>query len=340
MLNSLSPVIIAGSMVPDIPSFEWDSWAQETLLLQSLRSELAALRPHKTMSSSSKGDGSGKKREPRPANRKVSSLSSEQLERKRANDREAQRLIRQRTKDNIEQLESQVAKLQNQVNEMQPRCDQFDEMLRHNAALESEVRDLRQQMATLTQRASFPDRDARISAYVDGWPMEEISQNTTSGISLVPSAQFSGSSHQTSNMPRAAPPAPALASNRSFHPNAWPTFNTNTRSRSLGDCSNPDPSSYVIDGQPHQGSRLVPPSLSVAVPRSNHGSQTSSPNLQRPEPLYPQSAFQRSMPMSILSPNQASSVQSYQAAPSDQTSLNQNPQGNQTYQYGTWAPES
>jgi predicted Ser/Thr protein kinase len=41
----------------------------------------------------------------------VTTLSAAQLERKRANDREAQRAIRQRTKDHIEHLEKAVSEL-------------------------------------------------------------------------------------------------------------------------------------------------------------------------------------------------------------------------------------
>lgn len=43
----------------------------------------------------------------------MSTLSSAQLERKRANDREAQRAIRQRTKDHIDGLERTVHELRN-----------------------------------------------------------------------------------------------------------------------------------------------------------------------------------------------------------------------------------
>ncbi|KAF2859348.1 hypothetical protein K470DRAFT_265345 [Piedraia hortae CBS 480.64] len=46
-----------------------------------------------------------KKRTTRAGTRSVSTLTPAQLERKRANDREAQRAIRQRTKDHIENLE-------------------------------------------------------------------------------------------------------------------------------------------------------------------------------------------------------------------------------------------
>ncbi|SMQ49823.1 unnamed protein product [Zymoseptoria tritici ST99CH_3D7] len=55
-----------------------------------------------TRKSSSSG---GKKRASRAGTRSVTTLSAAQLERKRANDREAQRAIRQRTKDHIDHLE-------------------------------------------------------------------------------------------------------------------------------------------------------------------------------------------------------------------------------------------
>lgn len=51
---------------------------------------------------------SGKKRASRAGTRSVTTLSAAQLERKRANDREAQRAIRQRTKDHIDHLERTV----------------------------------------------------------------------------------------------------------------------------------------------------------------------------------------------------------------------------------------
>jgi regulator of replication initiation timing len=52
-----------------------------------------------------------KKRPSRAGTRSVSTLTAAQLERKRANDREAQRAIRQRTKDHIESLERQIREL-------------------------------------------------------------------------------------------------------------------------------------------------------------------------------------------------------------------------------------
>lgn len=57
------------------------------------------------------GGSSIKKRASRAGTRSVSTLSAAQLERKRANDREAQRAIRQRTKDHIENLEKSIGEL-------------------------------------------------------------------------------------------------------------------------------------------------------------------------------------------------------------------------------------
>ena len=56
-------------------------------------------------------NSSGKKRPSRAGTRSVTSLSTAQLERKRANDREAQRAIRQRTKDHIDTLEKHISDL-------------------------------------------------------------------------------------------------------------------------------------------------------------------------------------------------------------------------------------
>lgn len=75
------------------------------------------LDPHGYLSSGSEsrkastGSSSGKKRASRAGTRSVSTLSAAQLERKRANDREAQRAIRQRTKDHIDHLEKSVHEL-------------------------------------------------------------------------------------------------------------------------------------------------------------------------------------------------------------------------------------
>jgi HPt (histidine-containing phosphotransfer) domain-containing protein len=91
--------------------------------------------------SSNQDPAHSKKKETRAGTRRVTSLTAEQLERKRANDREAQRTIRQRTKEHIERLELQVA-------ELRAKGDKFDEVVRRNALLETEIRALRHQLST------------------------------------------------------------------------------------------------------------------------------------------------------------------------------------------------
>lgn len=86
-----------------------------------------------------------KKRASRAEARKVTSLSAERLERKRANDREAQRIIRQRTREHIERLEQQVAKLK-------AEREQFDDVVRRNVTLEHEIRALKHQLALASRQ--------------------------------------------------------------------------------------------------------------------------------------------------------------------------------------------
>jgi len=60
-------------------------------------------------------NGAVRRRASRAGTRSVSTLSAVQLERKRANDREAQRAIRQRTKENTERLEKRVTDLEHEL---------------------------------------------------------------------------------------------------------------------------------------------------------------------------------------------------------------------------------
>lgn len=64
-------------------------------------------------------------------------MNAEQLARKRANDREAQRSIRQRTKDHIERLENRIRELTEGQN------GNLEEIQQRNAQLERELKELR-----------------------------------------------------------------------------------------------------------------------------------------------------------------------------------------------------
>jgi hypothetical protein len=91
--------------------------------------------------------GGSKKRPSRAGTRSVTTLTTAQLERKRANDREAQRAIRQRTKDHIDTLERQVRDLTAQLDNSS--STRTMELLRRNEELE-------QENAVLRARLGFP----------------------------------------------------------------------------------------------------------------------------------------------------------------------------------------
>jgi hypothetical protein len=78
----------------------------------------------------------------RGGKRSVTHLSKAQLARKRANDREAQRNIRQRTKEHIENLEKKVKEL-----EENSRSSSLERVLQRNKELEAEVEKLKIQIA-------------------------------------------------------------------------------------------------------------------------------------------------------------------------------------------------
>lgn len=77
----------------------------------------------------------------RGGKRSVTHLSKAQLARKRANDREAQRNIRQRTKEHIENLERKVKELEENT-----RTGSMERLLARNRELEEEIEKLRAQV--------------------------------------------------------------------------------------------------------------------------------------------------------------------------------------------------
>ncbi|KAE8555030.1 hypothetical protein EYB25_003578 [Talaromyces marneffei] len=145
----------------------------------------------------------GKKRDSRAGMRKVTSLTAEQLERKRANDREAQRTIRARTKEHIENLEHQVA-------ELSAKGQQVDRVLERNAMLESEIAHLRQQLAMMTNsRQLYQSEDERRSS-------------TSSNPASVISSPFN-SPPLTDSIP-SGPPIPPLAHRMPLAQGSWHSY--------------------------------------------------------------------------------------------------------------------
>ena len=107
----------------------------------------------------------GKKRASRAGTRSVSTLSAAQLERKRANDREAQRAIRQRTKDHIESLEKEIGDLR-ESNESREKLVTTTQQ--RNRELEDENRYLRNKLNEAGFALPPPERSSpQILYYVD-----------------------------------------------------------------------------------------------------------------------------------------------------------------------------
>ncbi|KAF2236073.1 hypothetical protein EV356DRAFT_531320 [Viridothelium virens] len=81
----------------------------------------------------------GSKRASRAGTRSVTTLTAAQLERKRANDREAQRAIRQRTKDHIENLERRIEELTSNQGITEKLIQRNKELENENALLRSRL---------------------------------------------------------------------------------------------------------------------------------------------------------------------------------------------------------
>ncbi|KAH6678880.1 BZIP transcription factor [Plectosphaerella plurivora] len=90
------------------------------------------------------GSDPSKKRRTGPGARGVANLTPEQLAKKRANDREAQRAIRERTKNQIETLERKIQDLTSQ----QPYQD-LQAALRAKEAVEAENADIKRRLASV-----------------------------------------------------------------------------------------------------------------------------------------------------------------------------------------------
>ncbi|KAK8039162.1 hypothetical protein PG993_007573 [Apiospora rasikravindrae] len=107
--------------------------------------ESNASSPHPLRDNTSAPDDQrARKRKPGPGSRGVANLTPEQLAKKRANDREAQRAIRERTKNQIEALEKRIRDLTSQ----QP-YQELQAVIRAKEEVEAENADLKNRMASI-----------------------------------------------------------------------------------------------------------------------------------------------------------------------------------------------
>lgn len=118
---------------------------------------------HSSGSEKKQPSSSVKKRPSRAGTRSVTTLTAAQLERKRANDREAQRAIRQRTKDHIESLERQVRDLTAQIDTNS--STKMMELLRRNDELEQENAVLRARLSHAVQALGLPEGSGKSTEF-------------------------------------------------------------------------------------------------------------------------------------------------------------------------------
>lgn len=111
----------------------------------------AALSQHSPSSDTTISNGRKRKASGVPGSRGVANLTPEQLAKKRANDREAQRAIRERTRNTIDSLERRIKELESQqpFQELQRVIAERDDALR-------QVHDLRQKLGQVAQVVSGP----------------------------------------------------------------------------------------------------------------------------------------------------------------------------------------
>jgi hypothetical protein len=102
----------------------------------------------------------------RDGKRSVTQLSKAQLARKRANDREAQRNIRQRTKEHIESLEKKVEELEGSM----------QRVLQRNIKLEAEVGGLRLPQQRFPSVLSQPPARIRLSSSIPKDSLQWVSE--------------------------------------------------------------------------------------------------------------------------------------------------------------------
>lgn len=161
-------------------------------------------------------ESQSRRRESRSSTRKVSSLSADQLERKRRNDRDSQRANRQKKQQRLDELEREGNELRAQVAEMQVQGEHFR---RHTATLEAEIRRLRHELAIHTGQPEVHGIEESSSAYQSGMYL-----GNDSGPQYVPRA-------------RSAIPTSSQG-DRSSQGSEWPSQSA-SRSASLGQTSDP-----------------------------------------------------------------------------------------------------
>lgn len=134
------PDVTANDQTPSYPAPPPNSYPSNAAATAA-----AALSQQNTLTSNGNGTNSKKRRASGvPGSRGVANLTPDQLAKKRANDREAQRAIRERTRDRIERLEQRIKELESQqpFQELQKALAERDRALAECDALRKKLADV------------------------------------------------------------------------------------------------------------------------------------------------------------------------------------------------------
>ncbi|KAE8873016.1 hypothetical protein PTNB73_02167 [Pyrenophora teres f. teres] len=155
---------------------------------------------------SADGQSNNKKRRTGPNSRGVANLTPEQLARKRANDREAQRAIRERTKNQIDRLNQRIRDLESQ----QPYND-LQVVLREKEAVLAENADIKKRLESVL---SIIQPIVRATAGLNGMLTADNNNNNNNNDDDDPDDDSSKAQMLTQ---RDAPVQPQPTDSRQFH---------------------------------------------------------------------------------------------------------------------------
>ncbi|XXG97137.1 plasma membrane H+-ATPase [Hypoxylon texense] len=163
-----------------------------------------------------------KKRRTGPSSRGVANLTPEQLAKKRANDREAQRAIRERTKNQIENLERRIRELTSQ----QP-YQELQAAIRAKEAVEAENAEIKNRLASImsliqpmlsnqqaegafTSSPPFPNFSPTQTIATQRSPSAPTTYNASTPVSAASPASIADSSWQQSQGQQSQQPSPSF----------------------------------------------------------------------------------------------------------------------------------
>lgn len=151
------------------------------------------------------------------SSRGVANLTPEQLAKKRANDREAQRAIRERTKSTIEGLEKRIKELESQA-----PVQQLREVQRSRDAVQAENEELKRRMQSILGLLQPMTAAQAASQGLNGQSPPRQSSTHTALMVLADGSDLAAATARQSPLPMAPPPQAHMYQVHPTHPSQQP----------------------------------------------------------------------------------------------------------------------